>query len=1832
MPTVLNKLSADNPGKSDERIFLDYMRQNGLSAEETEAALASDWGSVGAFVDRAQSGAWAGAGAALGGAAKGAETHLGGFGQRPFEALSQAAKERAATNRKDAAKGGWGDTTQVFEAGRSPDLGALPETMVEGAGSIAGVGALAATLSLPALAASPVAYGITTQVVAALLEGFAGWDEGAETLQASADELTDEELRQTPGYETFAANYRGQPSMLTEEYRNLVKRSAKEEQASPESFAVSALGGLALFKGLSKLAVGGKSLAGAAKNLLASVGGEGIQASGGQLSAYQQGQATGNVPLQENLRAGVLPAIGNEMVGGLGAGAVAAGGGALNASVGGRPEITGEDMTRAAQKAVMDARDEEARQAAALRQASQREAVEREAAANAAPEPLPPAPLALPPGAPPASFVVAPEGQAMTPAQADYQNFATERLPGLTQGVPSPLGFAPAVEPALPPAPMEPFGAPPAQPPPTAPPPPTATLVDPMQAPFYPPEPTRAVKPAPQPQPQPEPEQATEPTQAESLAKAAALLTDQVKAKAKPKAKAPKRKPKPKAKAAKAKPAKKKSGKIASLPKKAEARAEKPALETPSMKVKGMFGVKADGETSRSILEARAEIERLDGRIGKDAEYKAARERLNDLLAGARGTKTPKQAQADRLAEEKEKAETRERREDVFFDGRYETSAARPTDGTGDAAKLYETLFKEFGSDGVLSLPLRIVNMPDEKWRGKTTLGSGGADSIILNSARIGEGEVRGVFMHEVGVHFGLRNMLGEAEFAKLIRSAKRDATGWRDASARVPDNTPDAHKDEEALARLVQMKPKSTRAKRLMVGARRFLRTLGVKSKITDDELTALAEGAVRHAMLSSSGERVPMPTALAARTEEYKSNPLSLMAEAGELDPAIEKLALEALGEETLPKGFEAELIREARRLNGKVENAMNEALKNTLTLHGMTKANLSTFKQVQTLRQTAYDLRDSVPALNSFMNIKRNYDADVGDGIAEINRFGAKAENFVKDHADEVEALGEVLHEGTMMRFDPGKADLRDDMNGEEYKLFKKYQSLSKEAKGMHREITEKYAELFDKLMDSILESLKQHSGHSPAIKEVWEKFESSMRKKRIDPYVALTRYGNFYVAVKKGGVKHVYARETAGEQRKLIESLVNDGHAETEMDVWRDTPAMDRRENVPDKFAAKLIEALPEEAHEIVREIYLQMSAAGSVRGHLNRRKGVPGFDPDYMKNLFHYWFETNKRMTTIKYIPLMKGQIETLDKQLARKPEFMSLKKYHELKGYVDLMNDHLLALTNPHSSRWADVMTRWGFTWFLGFSPSSAMLNMTQVAMVTLPYLGGRYGNAKAAKEMAIAYKTLFSGLEDVKADRQFSIRGKLKGDESKMYDWLEKQGLIDFGFAQEVMGYRETGLAFRSKQFTFMKASAYMFSHAERYNREITALVTYRLARQRGLSENKARQEVRDVIDKTQFYYGREERPGIMRNPAMVVMTQFMMHAQGMLYLYSHLAKRSLKGESKARRLEASRQLAGMLLVSFVVSGATYWTLASATRMLANALSRVFRFDDDEDEDGFWEALRVMGSGVAPFSKGERYTSGGEIIANKVGDATIKGAKRGENPVGETLYNLIQYGVIDAAFGTAAHRRMSTDPVQLLLQMPTAGKRDDIGQWLPANVPALSIAEGWLRGISDIMGGRLLKGVEQMTPRVVSDAVGVARRRAQGGDALRNGVVRLSAEEISLADDVRKLLGLGSLKESRLRDRSGRIRNRRQHYQQKMTRYYTRLYTAWRNSDAGTINKVVDEIIRFAERNDYPAPSRQAVFSALRARIRQEQGYKDIGHGEYNRRTIDAADRHARY
>jgi hypothetical protein len=314
--------------------------------------------------------------------------------------------------------------------------------------------------------------------------------------------------------------------------------------------------------------------------------------------------------------------------------------------------------------------------------------------------------------------------------------------------------------------------------------------------------------------------------------------------------------------------------------------------------------------------------------------------------------------------------------------------------------------------------------------------------------------------------------------------------------------------------------------------------------------------------------------------------------------------------------------------------------------------------------------------------------------------------------------------------------------------------------------------------------------------------------------------------------------------------------------------------------------------------------------------------------------------------------------------------------------------DHQLKDINKEGEPGAIYKTI-AFHYALGANFSSAMVNLSQPFVTTIPLLTAMTGNP------ALATKEVLRGLKDAIKLARFKDRLDTYGfdfhkkesphksitqDEWDYLRYLSRKGDIQANVNLDLGARYQQGLGeiLKGKQVTSqtakmmektMDVSAFMFGGVEQLNRISTALATYRLATRSNQTlsnlqkfsevtmfhEGKMTPELAGemMVYNTQFLIGKENRPELFRSGLMNVATQFMSFPLQYFGLWAK-AMRVAGVDFKM----GSVMMGSMLLAMVAFGGMMGLPFAENLRQLLAAASRATRGYDYDLEYGVREAM----------------------------------------------------------------------------------------------------------------------------------------------------------------------------------------------------------------------------------------------------------------------------------
>jgi hypothetical protein len=445
----------------------------------------------------------------------------------------------------------------------------------------------------------------------------------------------------------------------------------------------------------------------------------------------------------------------------------------------------------------------------------------------------------------------------------------------------------------------------------------------------------------------------------------------------------------------------------------------------------------------------------------------------------------------------------------------------------------------------------------------------------------------------------------------------------------------------------------------------------------------------------------------------------------------------------------------------------------------------------------------------------------------------------------------------------------------------------------------ELLEKY-----KIPGEVLEG----STLSGRLKEI----ASDMQKLRNRNFFPHMRFGKNAVTVRathdgvvhdgetfsKGQVVTFETYESEGEQKEVTRDYLKTlSHADFDVKASKLSDAAFTFLGMPpgiEKTIAKELE-LNEEERNLLKDVFIRQSPGRGFLKHMVRRRGVAGFNDDAKRVFATYMINASNHISRIKHYKDMQDALSAMDMRAkgidpvaTKAAQLANPKAPAVLVPSVDVnkvgilaqyYKDHFKYMMNP-ANEFAKLRAL-GYMWYLGAVPKSAVMNLSQVPLVTYPWLAERFGDVRAMKALVSAMPA---------AGKFLTGKGKheLTLQQLEVLDKLAP--LLDESFNVELAGFSESNVLERiiprSEAAKFYNklsyATSWMFKNAEKFNRHVTAIAASKLALQNEMSIDQAYLFTKDAIQSTQFEYAKWDRPRYLRGKGATIFlfTNFMQQA----------------------------------------------------------------------------------------------------------------------------------------------------------------------------------------------------------------------------------------------------------------------------------------------------------------------------------------------------------------
>ena len=789
----------------------------------------------------------------------------------------------------------------------------------------------------------------------------------------------------------------------------------------------------------------------------------------------------------------------------------------------------------------------------------------------------------------------------------------------------------------------------------------------------------------------------------------------------------------------------------------------------------------------------------------------------------------------------------------------------------------------------------------------------------------------------------------------------------------------------------------------------------------------------------------------------------------------------------------------------------DAVHEFLKNTAGSMGR-NIMLSTLPQ-HALRDVA---KKYIPQAERITRLFDERGADENMRNEKIEPVVELAETRVKKWGPELtKRFNNVVYDSTTKGVDPTRppqyyvdkytSDLpyRDEVLDIHYDLNRELDAIPG-----GRELYTKMKDVYAKLYDEVKAAIGVRINDAVDSEEMRVKmkdyiFQKLVEKGDIDPYFPLTRSGDYwlsYSAPDRTGRMEFFVRAYENERERNrdvaeLEQMRDSGVPIKDISVYANMSEISYRNAPPSSYVhgvMKMMEqARPKSevdrakydvAMEQILKLFLSTLPETSFAQALQTRKGTEGYSRDSVRALREKAYSISRQISNMKYAALLNKERQDMREHV------ISISKEggednKVAKQYADELDARIDVAISPTISNWSRLATSFGFNYLLGFNISSALVNLTQVPLIVLPYLGGKYGlgqSQRAIREATRVYSG--SGLQ-----REVEVYGT-EGETAKRKAMpsIDNYDFDDPNLSPEVKKYatlarvaRDMGQLNRSMLYDVLEvdgrknplaavnaASGFFFHHGERMNRQVAMMATYNLELERlkkaepGLSqaerEQRAAEEAVYVSQLTNGGVSAASAPRIAQNSLGKVLFMFKSYGVSMYYLLYKITREAFGNQPPEVQKAARKQLAYIFGTAALFSGLRGLPLFGVLAMIYD----MFKEDDDEDF--------------------------GTVVRSNVGELWYK-------------------GLVNSITGLSIAERTGLSDL-IFRENPFAGDQatlaDNFANYFGG--PVYGAASRIKRGMDLISEGELQRGVEAIMPVAVSNVLKSYRFATEGANTMR--------------------------------------------------------------------------------------------------------------------------------
>lgn len=367
--------------------------------------------------------------------------------------------------------------------------------------------------------------------------------------------------------------------------------------------------------------------------------------------------------------------------------------------------------------------------------------------------------------------------------------------------------------------------------------------------------------------------------------------------------------------------------------------------------------------------------------------------------------------------------------------------------------------------------------------------------------------------------------------------------------------------------------------------------------------------------------------------------------------------------------------------------------------------------------------------------------------------------------------------------------------------------------------------------------------------------------------------------------------------------------------------------------------------------VLQEMFVKALPSGSARKADLKRRGVAGYNENMMENFVRHAQASSHMIASMNHSQAIHDSLEAIGKEARGQASNGKRDEAAIVANEVRRRQGQIFG--GQQNGKMAGNVMRSTSLWMLLTNPAFYLQNLLQPAMMSAPFINGAL-KVNCLPELMRTMKSVAQLVKDDKTLR--SLQTKVSSDEYAALMQARDRQLLTIGITSDL---GEVGA-----DSALGKATNWLTKQAqtvETINRVATHLVAFRLAKQKGMSNEEAQAFAERTIEQTHGDYSRENAPSFFNmNDMTRTATQFRKFQfiqAGMVFrLMRDAARKDLSPEERAI---ARRQFVWTLATHFAMAG------LKGTPVIAQAMAisaMIFGGGGDDDDDMIRRAVKDKG------------------------------------------------------------------------------------------------------------------------------------------------------------------------------------------------------------------------------------------------------------------------------